>query len=95
MWQDIILNAFCAVCGLAAIGIAAWAVVSGQIADQGIDGLFLLVVCLLIAFAFSVIPLQAVRKGLLKQMLSRRAPKPAGAEEPQTTVAAGKSQEAS
>ena len=52
MWQEIILNVFCAICGLAALGVAAAAVISGQIAAEGIDGLFLVMVCLLIALLF-------------------------------------------
>jgi uncharacterized membrane protein len=101
MWQDIILNVFCGICGLTAVGVAAWAVISGQISYQGIDGLFLLLVCLLIGLAFSVIPLQAVRKSLLKRMISQRASRSASAQEQQatttqqaTTAQPGKSQEA-
>ena len=92
MRETIILNVFCAICGLAALGMAAAAVISGQIGAEGLDGLFLVLVCLLIASAFFVIPLQAVRKGLLRELLSRRAPKPADTKEPKAATA-GKSEE--
>ncbi len=96
MWHDILLAAFCAVCGLTAFGIAAWAVISGQIADQGVDGLFLLLVCLLIACTFSIIPLQAVRKGLLQRIVGRKVQRPAASQDPQASVTApAKSREAS
>jgi hypothetical protein len=93
MWQEILINAFCALCGLIALGVAAWALISGKIAEQGLDGLFLVLICLLIAFAFSIIPLHAVRKELLKRRASGKEPKAAKPDQQEAAPAvAGKSQ---
>ena len=95
MWHDLLLNAFCAVCALVAFVIAVWSVASGAIADDGIDGIFLLLVCLLVAVTFSVIPMQAVRKGQWKQWIGRNKPKaaPAAAQGKAASAVAGKVQE--
>ena len=69
MRQQIIANAACLLVALASLIIAAWTVITGQIAKQGIDALFLILVCLLFAFAFSLMPLQALRGGLLNDLL--------------------------
>jgi glucan phosphoethanolaminetransferase (alkaline phosphatase superfamily) len=47
---------------LAAIAAAAWTAITGQIVRQGIDALFLILVCLLVAAAFAPIALQALRE---------------------------------
>lgn len=66
MWEIVILNAVCLVLALVALGIALWAVLSGQLFETGVDGLFLVLVCLLIAVVFSVPPLVAIRRHLQK-----------------------------
>jgi hypothetical protein len=80
MWQEILLSAFCGLCVLVALGVAGWAIVSGQIAEQGLDGIFLLLVCLLIGLAFSAIPLQTVRKRLRERSGPRKTEPPAEAD---------------
>jgi hypothetical protein len=76
MRQEIIVNSFCLLIALGCVGAAVWALVTGQIGEQGIDGLFLLIVCLTIALIFSFIPLQAARQGLLRDLLKRKRLKP-------------------
>ena len=61
-------SAVCLLISAAALGVAGTVVITGQIARQGIDALFLLVVCLLFAFAFSMPPLQLWRSGQLQQL---------------------------
>ena len=94
MWHDLLLNGFCAVCALAAFAIAVWSLASGAISDEGIDGIFLLLVCLLVGVTFSWIPLQAVRSGRWRQWMGAKEPKPAPPGQGKAaSVAAGKSQE--
>jgi hypothetical protein len=75
MKEIIMLNIVCLVLALGALGVAVWAVLSGQLFETGVDGLFLVLVCLLLAVIFSIIPLQAIRKGLLRELLRQRQPK--------------------
>lgn len=76
MRQEIILNALCVLIVLAALGATAWVVVTGQVMKEGIDSLFLISVCLLMAAIFAVIPLQSIRKGALQEILKARTKKP-------------------
>jgi hypothetical protein len=62
MRERLIINALCLLIAIAAIGVAIWAVLSGQVIREGIDGLFLIVICLLIALAFSVSPMRELRR---------------------------------
>ncbi len=79
------MHGLCLVLGLGALGVAAWAVISGRMGELGVDGLFLLVVALLFAAAFLWGPLEAARK--------HRQSKPAPAQEKRSEpVAAGKAQ---
>ena len=55
------MNIFCAILALAGLAVAAWVVLTGQIQKQGLDALFLILVSLLIALLFSIMPLQALR----------------------------------
>jgi len=67
-----IMRIFCLVvtlCGLAAV---AWAVVTGQIAKQGLDAVFLIVVALLIAVMFAPIPVKAIREESWRALLPRK-----------------------
>ena len=73
MGQQIILTVLCLVIILGALAFAGWTLVSGQIQRQGIDALFLVTICLLIAVMFLPIPLGALRRGELKQWLKGRA----------------------
>jgi len=78
MWESIMLNALCLVLALSALGVAVWAVLSGQLFETGIDGLFLVLVCLLLAVVFLLNPLMAIRRGWLRELLKQRQPKTAG-----------------
>jgi len=69
-------SAVCLLISAAALGVAARVVITGQIARQGVDALFLLVVCLLFAFAFSLPPLQVWRSGQLQQLGADRKTEP-------------------
>ena len=92
MWQQVILTALCWVMLLGAAGVAAWALASGQVWEQGIDGLFLVIVCLLIALVFAPIPLEAVRRSSLRSLLRRKKAQTVEREEPR--VAPSTSREA-
>ncbi len=92
IWQRIALNALCLLLAFGALIGAAWALLTGQAGEQGIDGLFLVLVCLFMALLFSIIPLQAIRQGLLKDLLKRKHA--TAVEEKQEPVAAAPSREA-
>jgi len=62
MRQQLAIHSLCLAIAAVAWGVAAWTVVTGQIAEQGIDALFLLAVCLLAGLAFSRIPLEWLRR---------------------------------
>lgn len=82
------LNAFCALVVLAALAAIVWAVVTGQVLRQGLDGLFLVSVCLLLALVFAYIPAQALREGNLLELLKSRLKRPTVAKaEPAAAVA--------
>ena len=69
-------SAVCLLISVAALGVAGWAVITRQTARQGIDALFLILVCLLFAFAFSLPPLQFWRSGQLQQLGADRKTQP-------------------
>ena len=75
VWQQLIIIGFCVVVVLGSLGAAGWAVI--QVVKQGIDALFVLMVCLTLAAAFAFVPFQAWRDGTLRRMLGK-APKDAG-----------------
>lgn len=86
------VHVFCALVALVALAAAGWAVISGQVAEQGIDAIFLLFFCLLAAVVFGAIPVMAYRQGLFKDLLKRRAGKQPPEPRAETAMAA-KSQE--
>lgn len=89
MWEVIAINVLCLLVALGALGIVVWALVSGQAMNQGIDGLFLVIVCLLIAAAFSMGPLKELRRGVLRDLLlNRTKSKPPEPEARQAAAAA-------
>lgn len=71
-----ILFAFCGLIALCAVVVAGWAVFSGQIQEQGLDALFLILVCLLVAAVFALVPFLAYRKGLLRLRNAKPQPAP-------------------
>ena len=75
VWQQLIIFVLCIVVVLGSLGAAGWAAI--QVLKQGIDALFLLIVCLTLAAAFAFVPFQAWRDGTLKKMLGK-TPKDAG-----------------
>ncbi len=77
MRQTALWNVLCLVIAVGALAAGAWTLATGQLVEQGIDGLFVLVVCVLTAVIFAVLPLQAIRRGELSGLLKRRPPKPA------------------
>lgn len=86
MREQLLVSVFCLVIALGGVILAAWLLIGGAVATQGIDPLFLALVCLLVALIFSVVPLQAYRQGLFRGLLARErhaaAPKPRPAENP-------------
>jgi len=76
MREAILINFFCIVVALGGLVVIAWAILSGRIATEGLDAIFLIFVALTGVALFSIIPLQAVRRGeflgLLKKLSRRR-----------------------
>jgi len=79
--EELILAAFCLVMALGSLAAAGWFVISGQLSGQGVDGLFLVVVCLALAAGFSFVPATAVRQGLLRELRGAWKTKQAAPEE--------------
>jgi len=71
--ENLILNAISLVLSIGSLAVAVWVVATGRMLETGIDGLFLVLVCLLLCLVFAINPLLAIRSGLLKQLLSRKA----------------------
>jgi len=71
--------ALAAICALAALGSLAWALYVLIAGDMGLDGLFLLIVCITFAAAFGLVTAQTLRKGQLKELLSAGQPKASAA----------------
>jgi hypothetical protein len=71
MWEDVVVQVLCILLALGSLAAAAWTVLTGQIGEQGLDAVFLVVVCLVAALTFSLIPLRAVRQGTWKNLLGR------------------------
>jgi hypothetical protein len=72
--ESLIVNVICAVFSLIALASVVWVLVTGRLGLEGLDALFLIVVALLIAAAFSWLPIQALREGKLKQWANARRP---------------------
>ena len=62
--------ALAAICAIAALGSLAWALYVLIAGDMGLDGLFLLIVCITFAAAFGLVMAQNLRKGQLKELFS-------------------------
>ncbi|MCW5980682.1 MAG: hypothetical protein KIT09_21560 [Bryobacteraceae bacterium] len=69
--ERIIIIALSALISAVALVVAAAVLISGQIQKQGLDALFLILVCLLLVAAFLPIPVQAFRRGELQAALKR------------------------
>ncbi|HSB18337.1 MAG TPA: hypothetical protein VLE22_28050 [Bryobacteraceae bacterium] len=72
MWQQAIIYLLCLIVAVGSIGTALWALLTGQVGTEGMDGLFLIAVSLLFAFTFSLTPIQALRRGFLRDLLASR-----------------------
>jgi hypothetical protein len=72
MWQQAIIYLLCLIVALGSIGAALWALLTGQVETEGMDGLFLIAVSLVFVFAFSLAPIQALRRGFLRDLLASR-----------------------
>lgn len=80
--EQVVMIAICTLIALGALGVAAWTLLTGQIHGQGVDGLFLLLVCLSLAAAFSLPLLRVFPVARLRQWIeARRKPQAAPAEE--------------
>jgi hypothetical protein len=88
MWQELFANVVCVLVALGSVAAAGYSLISGRAAEQGVDGLFLIIVCLVFAALFSIIPAMSLRSGALAHLLKRNKPEPAAPEEPKTAPAA-------
>jgi hypothetical protein len=70
MWKLLIIPAASLLVALVSLAVAGWVVVTGLSGE--LDGIFLLLVSLTFVLFFSVIPLQAVRSGALRQLIHRK-----------------------
>jgi hypothetical protein len=60
MREALMMKILCLVMVVGSLAVAAWALITGQVGEQGIDGLFLIFICLIVAGAFG-----AVLRGLV------------------------------
>ena len=74
-WMDTCALVVCTLASLAGLAAAAWVLLTGRIALEGLDALFLLLVALLFALMFGLIPAQALRRAGWKELLRRPARK--------------------
>jgi hypothetical protein len=79
MWQEIFASALCVLIALGAVAAAAWSLISGRASEQGMDGLFLIIICLVFAALFSIIPAMSLRSGALAQLMKGNKPEAAPA----------------
>ena len=63
MNQQWIVSGVCLIVVIASLGVAVSTLATGQIGRQGLDALFLVSVCLLLAVAFSIYPLLNMPRG--------------------------------
>lgn len=70
MIEALIWNTLLLILALGSMGIAAWSLLSGQVAKYGFDGTFLFLVSLLLTAIFAIPPVRAWRAGLLSDALS-------------------------
>jgi len=70
--ESLVLNVICLVFSLAALAVAGYTVVTGQMFRTGVDGLFLTLMCLLLALVFAINPLLALRNGELGGLIKGR-----------------------
>ena len=71
MKLQILIPVACLLLAVGALAVAVWTLVTGQVAKQGLDALFLILVCLLGAVMFLPFVAQAVRQGVFDDLLKR------------------------
>ena len=81
-WMDTCALVLCTLASLAGLAAAAWVLLTGRIASEGLDALFLLLVALLFALMFGLVPAQALRRGKWKELIRRPARKDVKSEKP-------------
>jgi len=93
--EPLALTVVCALAGLASIIVALYLLIGGDIAEQGLDAIFLLIVCVMFAASFGLVMAKTLRKAQLQEMLSPRHSKtPAVAPEPKADATDKASNEA-
>jgi len=75
MLEAFVLPIVCGLIALGSIATIAWVLFTGQIGKQGLDALFLLLVCLLFVAIFIPILLRAVPARPWKKLPSRKGVK--------------------
>ena len=60
MWLALVLQTICGLIAVGSMATIVWILFTGQIGKQGLDALFLLLVCLLFIAMFIPIPLRAL-----------------------------------
>jgi|FLYL01.1.fsa_nt_gi hypothetical protein len=80
MKEQLIINAICLAIASGSLVVAVWTVAAGSVERLGIDGLFAVLVCLLLAAAFSLPPVLAYRRGLWREWRNVRRTAVAGRE---------------
>jgi hypothetical protein len=70
MREQLILNVVSLAIIAVSLGIAVWAVISGQAMSEGLDGLFLVLFCLMCAAVFAIVPLKTIRQGSIRALLN-------------------------
>lgn len=68
--EEMILNLVCLFVSVFALGVAVWALFSGML--EGVDALFLMAVCLVMAALFGWTPAQRLRQSRLREPLRRK-----------------------
>ncbi len=68
--EEMILNLVCLFVSVFALGVAVWALFSGML--EGVDALFLMAVCLVVAVLFGWTPVQWLRRTRLRELLTRK-----------------------
>ncbi len=72
MMERILIWVFSGSLALGALAVIAWILVTGQLVRQGLDALFLVVVCMLYAVSFGLRLLRSFRRGDFKELLKQR-----------------------
>ena len=77
--EDLALTAIYVLVALGTLVAAAVVLIRGDVAATGLDGIFLLAVCLFFALVFGLIAAQTIRQTFLADWLARRHAGKAGA----------------